>query len=176
MDETNAFHRIELECSVRVAASAEALYDMVSDVVRMGEWSPECIESRWLTSAPTDVGRQFVGTNRVIDPTGRERRWEMICEVIEAQRGRRFSWTVLTEAWDRHTSVWTFKFDQHEDHTDVVQQFVMTRPPTGLQAVLDERSAADQVATVERRRLRLEAGMQATLDALKSAAERPNVA
>jgi len=33
--------------SVVVARSPEALYDMVSDVTRMGEWSPVCKACWW---------------------------------------------------------------------------------------------------------------------------------
>ncbi|HAY67306.1 MAG TPA: hypothetical protein DCY82_03325, partial [Acidimicrobiaceae bacterium] len=29
------------EASIEIAASPEAVYDLVSDVTRMGEWSPE---------------------------------------------------------------------------------------------------------------------------------------
>ena len=31
-----------------IAADAEALYDMVSDVSRMGEWSPETVRCVWV--------------------------------------------------------------------------------------------------------------------------------
>jgi ribosome-associated toxin RatA of RatAB toxin-antitoxin module len=37
--------------SVVVARPPEALYDMVADVTRMGEWSPVCMACWWDDSA-----------------------------------------------------------------------------------------------------------------------------
>ena len=33
--------------SIRVEASAEAVYDLVSDITRTGEWSPVCVSCWW---------------------------------------------------------------------------------------------------------------------------------
>jgi ribosome-associated toxin RatA of RatAB toxin-antitoxin module len=41
--------------SILVARSPEDLYDMVSDVTRMGEWSPVCKACWW------DAGHRVVG-------------------------------------------------------------------------------------------------------------------
>ena len=46
--------------SVHVARSPEAVYDLVSDVTRTGEWSPICRECRWESEA-RGVGAVFVG-------------------------------------------------------------------------------------------------------------------
>ncbi|MDX6233621.1 MAG: hypothetical protein QOH68_2658, partial [Nocardioidaceae bacterium] len=36
------------EARVQVDAAPEVLYDLVSDVTRMGEWSPETVHCEWL--------------------------------------------------------------------------------------------------------------------------------
>ena len=36
------------EASLHVNVPPEKLYDLVSDVTRMGEWSPETVRCRWL--------------------------------------------------------------------------------------------------------------------------------
>ncbi len=51
--------------SVFVAAPPETVYDLVADLTRMGEWSPETTEVRWLDGATqAKVGARFRGTNR----------------------------------------------------------------------------------------------------------------
>jgi hypothetical protein len=33
-----------------IAADPDSVWDMISDVTRMGQWSPECYRAMWLTS------------------------------------------------------------------------------------------------------------------------------
>ncbi len=76
--------------SVTVEASAEALYDLVSDIGRTGEWSPVCTTCWWDDEARAgQVGAWFTGRN--VLPT---RTWETRSEVVAAQPGREFAWVV----------------------------------------------------------------------------------
>jgi len=76
--------------SVTVKASAEALYDIVSDITRTGEWSPVCKSCWWDDEAAAgQVGAWFTGRNELPDRT-----WETRSEVVAAQRGREFAWAV----------------------------------------------------------------------------------
>ena len=53
---------INVEVSTVIDADPEALYDLVSDVTRMGEWSPETRSAEWLdsaTSAPLEDAEAF---------------------------------------------------------------------------------------------------------------------
>ena len=100
--------------SILIEASPEAVYDLVSDVTRTGEWSPVCKRCWWDEGAKGVVGDVFTGRN--VLP---ERTWETRCTVIAADRGREFGWIVgdnlvrwvysmqaegngtrLTEAWE----------------------------------------------------------------------------
>ena len=67
-----------------IAAPAETVRTLVSDVTQMGEWSPEAVGAEWLGGAtgPT-VGACFKGSNQ----RGR-RRWSTKAEVVEAEPGR----------------------------------------------------------------------------------------
>ncbi|MCH9718749.1 MAG: SRPBCC family protein [Actinomycetia bacterium] len=49
--------------SLIISAPAEAIYELVADVSRMGEWSPEATGARGV-SGPLHVGDRFTGTNR----------------------------------------------------------------------------------------------------------------
>lgn len=76
--------------SVTVLAPAEALYDMVSDITRTGEWSPVCTSCWWDEEAQAgQVGAWFTGHNELPDRT-----WETRSEVVVAERGREFAWVV----------------------------------------------------------------------------------
>ena len=76
--------------SVTVVAPAEALYDMVSDITRTGEWSPVCTSCWWDEGAQAgQVGAWFTGHNELPDRT-----WETRSEVAVAERGREFAWVV----------------------------------------------------------------------------------
>jgi len=62
---------------------------MVSDVTRMGEWSPVCRSCRWDDGEGPWVGAWFTGHN--VDD-GRE--WDTHCEVLAADPGREFAFGV----------------------------------------------------------------------------------
>ena len=53
------------EASVVIAASPDVVYGVVSDVTRMGEWSPETVACEWIEGATgPSVGARFKGTNK----------------------------------------------------------------------------------------------------------------
>ncbi|VXB59638.1 SRPBCC family protein [Nocardioides sp. AX2bis] len=76
--------------SLTVEASAETLYDLVSDITRTGEWSPVCTSCWWDDDAEAgQVGAWFTGRNELPDRT-----WETRSTVVAAERGREFAWVV----------------------------------------------------------------------------------
>lgn len=163
-------HQINLWHEVVITAPPAVVFDLVSDVTRMGEFSPECVSCTWTNGGTGSVGSRFVGHNRV----GRE--WKMECEVTVALRPWSFEWSVLTEAVSSETSVWRFDVEPVGDGTRLLQTFKMNEPPTGLQRLLDARTGEEQERTIDLRRQRLDAGMRSTLSAIKTAAERQGTA
>ena len=72
---------------VQVDASPEAVYDLVADVTRMGEWSPECVGCDWIDDANGPVpGARFRGRNR-----HRLARWSTKSRVVTANRPGEFT-------------------------------------------------------------------------------------
>jgi hypothetical protein len=62
-------HGLHREASLDIHASPEAVYDLVSDLPRMGEWSPENIGGEWQNSG---VARWAIATSATIGlPSGR---------------------------------------------------------------------------------------------------------
>ncbi len=72
--------------SVFIARSPEDLYDMISDITRMGEWSPVCQACWWEEGAGREVGAWFTGRNEL---PGRV--WETKSQVAVADRGCEFA-------------------------------------------------------------------------------------
>jgi len=76
--------------SVDVAAPPEAVYDLVSDVTRTGEWSVQCHACEWADPDQAGrVGAVFTGHNRTGD-----REWSTRSTVVAADRPTRFAWEV----------------------------------------------------------------------------------
>jgi len=79
-----------IEVSATIAAPADAVYAAVSDITRMGEWSPECSGGKWLGGATAaKPGARFRGTNKH-GPW----RWSTTCKVVTADPARELSWEV----------------------------------------------------------------------------------
>jgi Polyketide cyclase / dehydrase and lipid transport len=145
--------------SMDVGASPDALYDLVSDVTRMGEWSPETRRCRWLDGATGPaVGARFKGTNRrgIV-------RWSTKPRVVVADPGREFSFAIPHGG--RDLTQWTFRFEPRGDGTAVTESFVM------LEAQPWYFSFGERLIGLRDRKGDLEAGMTATLTRLKAAAE-----
>jgi uncharacterized protein YndB with AHSA1/START domain len=75
--------------TVEVAAPAERVWDLVSDLPRMGEWSPENRGGRWLRGGGPAVGAVFAGTNG-----SGVRRWSTRCTVVRCERPLSFAFDV----------------------------------------------------------------------------------
>src|SRR3954471_13280853 len=105
------------QASVHVDAPPQAVYDAVTDVTRMGEWSPETVKCEWLDGATRPaVGARFKGTNK----RGFVR-WSTKPRVVVAEQGREFAF--VTEGLGPATR-WTYRFESATDGgTDATESF-----------------------------------------------------
>ena len=73
---------------VVIEALPERVYEMVADLPRMGEWSPECQRVEWLEgSNGPSVGARFIGHNR--GGPGGLLKWSRRGRVLTAEPGQR---------------------------------------------------------------------------------------
>jgi uncharacterized protein YndB with AHSA1/START domain len=78
--------------TVRIAAPPDRVWDLVSDVTRIGEFSPETFEAQWLDGADGPrPGARFRGHVR---RHGRGPVYWTTCTVTAADPGRKFAFSV----------------------------------------------------------------------------------
>ncbi|KZS72903.1 hypothetical protein A4G30_05980 [Mycobacterium kansasii] len=83
------------------------MYDLVADVTRMGDWSPECYRCEWLDGVSTAApGARFRGYNRL-----GLMRWERTAVVGTAERGREFSFTTVNDGAGREETRWRYTME-----------------------------------------------------------------
>ncbi len=148
----------EDRAEIDIAAAPEEVWDLVADVSRMGEWSPECYRCTWLDggTGPREQAR-FKGWNRQ-DLGPIPLRWATTSTVVESRRGEVFSFTTKESG-----ATWTYR---------------LTPGTGGGTHLVETRTDGDKPllakvfgAVVPGRDDRLRDGMEATLRRLKETAE-----
>jgi uncharacterized protein YndB with AHSA1/START domain len=140
---------------IDIAAPPNQVYDMVADLTRMGEWSPECYRVVWVGDATgPSVGAEFRGDNR-IGPY----RWSVDGKVVSADPAREFAFTTYVNG--RESTRWRYRFTPSGEGTTLTEdyEFVWATPFVRLGDLL-----------MPRRRM-LERGMRQTLQRIKAKAE-----
>ncbi|MBV8952456.1 MAG: SRPBCC family protein [Actinobacteria bacterium] len=146
--------------SVVIDGSAERLYDMVADMPRMGEWSPECGSVEWTDGATRPrPGARFIGHNHT--GPGGIIRWSRPGRVLTADPGREF--TFVTEEGGREGVVWRYRFEPVDGGTRVTESYEIKWIPTWARI-------GDVLTNRHRGLLK---AMRHTLTKLKGAAESP---
>jgi uncharacterized protein YndB with AHSA1/START domain len=140
-----------------IAAPAEQVWAMVSDVTRMGEWSPENCGAAWRGGAtgPTP-GAKFKGRNR-----NGGRAWTTTAAVVDAVPGRRFSFRVGVGPLP--VAIWAYDFEPTATGCLVTESCTDLRPRFFKPIARVATGVADR-ATHNR------AGMEVTLDRLAAIA------
>src|SRR5271167_1049216 len=103
-------------------APADAIWELVSDVTRIGRYSPETFEAEWTDGATgPEVGAHFRGHVR---RNGRGPTYWTPCTVIASVPGREFAFGV---GWGKAPlSVWSYRLEPSGDGTDVTEAFDLT--------------------------------------------------
>lgn len=144
--------------SREIAASPEAVFAAISDVTRMGEWSPECHTCEWNEgSTGPAVGAMFTGHNR---NAGQE--WTTEGRIIACEPDARFVFDAVFG--DFRFATWGYEIEATENGCRVTETWDDHRP----QEVVDLGEAVSGVAD---RAAHNRAGMEATLAALAAALE-----
>jgi hypothetical protein len=141
-----------------IATTPQRIFDLVSDLPRMGEWSPECERVEWVEGATAAAeGARFIGHNR--GGPFRLLRWSRGGRVLAADPAREFAF--VTEEGGRESTAWRYRFEPVDGGTQVTESYEVRWIPTWARIV--------DVPTNRHRELR--EAMRHTLGRLKAAAE-----
>jgi uncharacterized protein YndB with AHSA1/START domain len=153
------------EATIEIDAPPDAVYDLVADITRMGQWSPESTGGRWLGPATGPApGARFVGTNRGRMP------WTTRCVVEVAEPGREF--TFVRDRPRGFAAVrWSYRLEPTGTGTGtrVTERFEQVGRGNRLLHAMAGLVTGVRWAD---RQAHNQAGMERTLAALKAAAER----
>ena len=143
--------------SVQIAAAPGLVYRLITDVTRMGEWSPECYRCTWLNGASTAVpGARFRGHNRLGRYT-----WQTTAVVMTAQAGESFAFTTIHDKSGREETAWRYDLSATEDGTCLTESYEFLWCPVVNRITELPIPRGRQVSR----------GIQMTLAAIKAAAE-----
>lgn len=111
-----------------IAADPDTVYARIADVTTMGGRSVECRSCEWLPgAAPGTVGSRFRGHNR----SGRVR-WSRVCEVTDAEPGRRFAFRVAPARFDparADSTTWSYVLVPEGTSTRVIHAYRVEKWP-----------------------------------------------
>ena len=147
--------------SAEIGASPGTVWRLVSDLNRMGEWSPECTGVKWVGSPPgpegPSVGAVFKGRNsRGI------RRWSTKGTIVAADPNRRIAWDIA--ALGLPGARWGYTIEPTDGGCRVTETWDDKRG--GVLQCLGPLATG-----VKDRAAHNAASMRTTLDRLKAAAE-----
>jgi uncharacterized protein YndB with AHSA1/START domain len=144
---------VQGQASIHIESSPEAVFALITDVTRMGEWSPECVKAEWVDGATGPaVGARFKGHNKL----GRFVKWSTTPEVTAVEPGRVFEFRTKETIWRYELA------PAAGGGTDVTESFETVSYGKAMQLVAPERKRQPQIVE----------GMHETLRRIKATAEK----
>lgn len=108
----------------------ETVWKTVTDITRMGEWSPECTSGRWVSPADGPaVGAKFEGDNEVKLAGRSLKKWTTTSEVTVCDPFKTFAFVA------ENYTTWTYQLDPSGAGTKVTESFSYTAA-AGLQGFI----------------------------------------
>ena len=109
--------------TVHMAAPPAKVWELVSDVTKIGLYSPETFEAEWLEGATGPaVGAKFRGH---VKRNGKGPTYWTTCTVLECEPERVFAFGVGSE--DKPVNVWRYQLEPQGDGTDVTESFQLAQ-------------------------------------------------
>lgn len=146
-----------VSASTHIAAPAETVYALVSNLKRMGEWSPEATGGEWVGGNGPEVGVKFKGTN-----ANGGKKWKTMVKVTEASAPSRFAFA--NAVGPITAAEWIYEITPVADGCEVTESWVDRRG-----AVIN--FFGKYVTGVDDREAHTRSMIEATLAGIKATAE-----
>jgi len=148
----------DIEVSRDIAASPEAVFAAITDITRMGEWSPETRRAEWNEGFDhAEVGAQYTGHNK-----NGEKEWSIMATIVELVPSERFFFDCSFR--DFVFAKWGYAIEPTDTGCRVTEYTQDLRPEASKAGGVSISGVADRL-THNR------AGMEATLERLAAALE-----
>lgn len=145
-----------IEVTRVLPASPEQVYALISDLPRMGEFSPENTGGKWVKGATGPaVGAKFKGTN-----AKGKKKWSTEAVVTTADPGKEFAFDV--SAAGMAVAGWGFRLEPVDGGTKVTQYWEDHRNPVA-------RKVTGWFLSIPDRADHNSAGMETTLEKMAAA-------
>ena len=103
--------------SIEINAAPEEVWNLVAEITRMGEWSPECVRAEWQSGATgPEVGAKFLGFNK-IDAY----EWDASGLVTKCEVAKLFEFKVPRDS--ETPTIWRFEFAASGSGTTLTESF-----------------------------------------------------
>ena len=149
---------LPISASVEIHADPDQVWDVVSDVTRMGEWSPECRKIIVLGSPKRGVGTTFLGLNRRGWAV-----WPTRSKVVRFEPGKAVAWKTRESG-----ATWTYELTASEGGTVLTGRRDL-RAYSGA-----TKTMAPLIAGAGGHDEELAEGIRTTLERIKATVERVN--
>jgi uncharacterized protein YndB with AHSA1/START domain len=147
--------------AIDIAAPPERVYALVSDITRMGQWSPECRRCSWTRGASgPKVGARFLARNK----GRRGPSWFNIPVVTVAAPGREFAFNRSGPGIGSYT--WRYVLEPLPTGTRLTESYDVERPLPAAMAWLTSKWTGSSDRDDD-----LREGIRVTLAQIKAAAE-----
>ena len=147
--------------SIEIDAPPAQVYELVSDITRMGEWSPECRRCTWKRGATGPaVGARFRARNK----GRRGPSWFNTPTVTAADPGREFAFNRSGPGIGSYT--WRYVFEPTATGTRLTESYDVERPLPKIMSWMTEKWVGSDDRDAD-----LSEGMHTTLARIKAAAE-----
>ena len=149
------------DVSIEIASTPEKIWALISDITRMGEWSPECIRCTWAKGATGPVvGARF----KAINKGQRGPAWSNTPRVTVAEPGREFAFNRSGPGIGSYT--WRFVVEPSAAGARVTESFDAEKPLGPVMSWITEQWTGSNDRDAD-----LHQGMTVTLARIKAAAE-----
>ena len=148
----------DLEVSRDIAAAPSVVFAALTDITRMGEWSPETYRAEWNEGVDgPSVGARYTGHNRNGD-----KEWSIEAEIVELVPDERFFFDCNSRGFV--FSKWGYSIEPSSSGCRVTEHWQDLRPEEAKPRSMSVSGVGDRVAHNR-------AGMEQTLERLAAAVE-----
>jgi uncharacterized protein YndB with AHSA1/START domain len=106
-----------------IDAPPTAVWAVVGDPRRTGDWSHECLEVEFVDGATAPaIGVRFRGRNQV-----GKRGWSRTCEIVGYEPGREISWRTIPTGTYRDSTIWTITVDPEGSGSRITERFEVVK-------------------------------------------------